>query len=161
MAPRLAMLTALLLLAFAVPAASGDHGAAHPECEREGVSGASISNLAVNGVTLQTQAGSATFVLPLRATGLAASTTGSLDVEVTHRCVRDYTITYVVNGALGTTTGAMSGFPACGSGVSTHAIPIGNDVASVHIELVWTGCNGTTGGEVRDVTAVDPALPLY
>lgn len=151
---------ALLLLALAVPAASGDHGAVHPECERAGAASATISNLAVNGVTLQTQVGGTTFVLPLRATGLAASTTGSLDVEVTFRCVRDYTLTYVVNGALGTTTGAVSAFPACGSGTGTHAVPVGNDVASVHLELVWTGCDGATGGEVRDVTVVDPDLTL-
>ena len=164
-ARTLALTLVLALTASALPVATADRhctdGACEPvDCKEAGSASAGIANVVVNGVTLQTQAGGTTFVLPLRATGLAMSTTGQLDVEIRHRCVLSYAFTWTVTSQVsGTTTNTVFMTPNCVGGTDVHAIPVGNDVVSVHMELAWKGCDGTSGRDVRDVTVVDPALP--
>lgn len=148
----LAILLAAPLLATA-PLAGADDGRCSP-------SGAAIANIAASGVTLQTQAGSQTFVLPLRQ-ALGASTTGTLEVQVAYRCALQYLFSWVVTGTLsGTSSGSATVATACGSGSDAHGVPIGNDVASVHVQVDWVGCDGTAGSDARDGTVVDPAVPL-
>lgn len=148
----LAILLAAPLLA-AVPLAGADDGRCDP-------SGAAMTNIAASGVSLQTQAGSQTFVLPLRQ-ALGASTTGTLEVQVSYRCTLQYVFSWIVTGTIsGTSSGGTTVSTGCESGANVHGVPIGNDVASVHLQVDWVGCDGTAGSDVRDATVVDPAVPV-
>ncbi|HEX2021796.1 MAG TPA: hypothetical protein VHH36_03735 [Candidatus Thermoplasmatota archaeon] len=129
-------------------------------CKRAGSASAAIANVKADGVTLQTQAGSQTLLLPRQLVALAVSTTGVLDVEVEHRCVLWYTFSWTVNGQLGTSAGSSTAYPRCAGDTDVHQIPIGNDVADVHMELHWVGCDGAKGSDVRDAKVVDPDLKL-
>lgn len=164
----------LLLLAAVLPSVPADrHGgecdASDPtcgvkvpdHCTKPGTAWAGITNVEAAGVTLQTQAGGTTLALPRGLLALAASTTGTLDVKVEHRCVMWYTFSWTKTDTLGQTTGGSTTvYPLCNGGGDLHQIPIGNDVVQVQMTLFWSGCDGTTGQDGRDVKVVDPALGI-
>lgn len=158
------ILAGLLMIAFAsvaMPPVVADHGVPH-EANCEGrVSSASISNVAANGVTLNTGLmGPTTLELPRKLLSLAVSSTGSLQVDVTHDCIRYYELTATVIGTIsGTNTYTFTATPGCVGGVDTWNVPVGNDLADVNLVLKWIGCDGSTGTDQRDIHVVDPAVP--
>lgn len=170
MAPKTAILTtglvALCMLLTTMPVVGADHdgtnhGSDLERCLRQGTAWAAISNVEAAGVTLQTQVGSQSLALPRGLLAAAVSTTGTLDVTVTHECVKQYVLrATVVSNVNPTATYTWTAAPACVGGADTYNVPVGMDVVHVSLDLVWWGCDGTMGKDHRDVDVVDPPLPL-
>ncbi|HVL47275.1 MAG TPA: hypothetical protein VM889_01825 [Candidatus Thermoplasmatota archaeon] len=158
----------LMTIAFAFPASVADRHCPNPdgtpceppkECFEKGNSAAAIGNIQAGTVTLQTQVGNSAVELPRKDLAIAISTTGQLDVEVVHKCVREYTFSWTKTSMIGGPTSfTTTVYPNCFAGVDTYAIPVGWDLVDIHMTLTATGCDGATHSDVRDIKVVDPPL---
>ncbi|HWG91724.1 MAG TPA: hypothetical protein VNZ52_12820, partial [Candidatus Thermoplasmatota archaeon] len=165
MASKSAILTtglvALCMLLTTIPAVGAHHDGTNHDvntdrCLRQGTAWAAISNVEAAGVTLQTQVGGQNLQLPRGLLAAAVSTTGTLDVTVKHECVKHYVLTATVTSQQnGVNTYTYNAFPGCVGGADTYNVPVGMDVAHVSLDLVWYGCDGTSGKDHRDVDVVD------
>lgn len=163
MSPR--FVAFVLFASMTVASLAAVPGAAAPmpvprECEKGG--SAAIANVSANGVTLNPAGNDPTTLeLPGRLINLGLSTNGTLRVDVKNHCIRAYALTATVVGTVsGTNSYTYTAAPNCAlNDVDTWAVPIGNDVADVTLDLSWVACSGATGSDHREVRVVDPTVP--
>lgn len=116
-------------------------------------------------VTAQTQVLSTSVDTGSALQGVMVSTTGQIDVEIGHICLRflSFQVREVAPDGSETLIHQNKWDIPCGDAVEqteTDTVEIGLDAGEYVFELSWTDCHRETGGEGEHGWVTDPPLPL-